>query len=92
MKHLGYPDYQSYRTETNRHVPRTECGHKEELWERLSILYGEKDYRTLELIMDIAGSMSGCEDRERKEDIMFTISRLLKANARSVGLCKAVLR
>lgn len=92
MTSLGYDSYQSYRQETNRRTPHTEERHKAKLDKKLSVLYRQKDYRALELIMELADTLLSDEDTERTMDIYFTASHLPKADRRHLEFCKAFLR
>lgn len=92
MTCLGYPSYQDYREETNVRTPKTEEKHREKLVKKLDTLYKQKDYRALELITKLADELLQEENEDRALSVYSVTASLLRADERTMRICKAVLR
>ena len=79
MEFMSYTTYEEYRQETNRRQPMTEERFRNKLIKKIDTLYRQKDYRSLEMMMELADALQeGTKDRQM--DMYCTVSNLLKAD------------
>lgn len=92
MEAMGYPSYEAYREETNRRMPETIEAHQKELAGKLAVLYRQKDYRTLETIMELADVLAGGSNPERATAIYWNVRDMMQATNTELEICRGLLR
>ena len=91
MEKLGYTSYDEYRLETNRRVPKTQEAHKERLDKRLATLYRQKDFRALEVIMELSKALAG-GDENLYYDLYFATMGLMETTPTKRSIIVHILR
>lgn len=91
MEKLGYTSYDEYRQETNRRVPKTQEAYKKRLDKRLDTLYRQKDFRALEVIMELSEALAG-EDENLYYDLYFATMGLMETTPTRRSIIVHILR
>lgn len=92
MEAMGYSSYEEYRVETNRRMPKTLEAHKKKLEKKLNVLYQQKDYRALEVVMELVDALADDSEPVKAKYVYWIVGDILEASESDLEICSSLLR
>lgn len=93
MTALGYQNYEEYRQETSRRMPKTVEAHQKKLTKTIASLYQQKDYRALEALLILAEALADdSTTTARHTDILQLMQRTPAAPDDRLRICNKLIQ